>query len=228
MACIPQEVQSGAQEQAAVARSTPACRVHRTNLHQGSHCESGLRAGEEYFFILTTPADPNSFVVVSNRKRVVTRPSVRPNPSASVPSIRPNPSVSAPSNSPVVPRPSVNSNASASAPVPPTPKRHQIQVPSHVRIGNKSPASISRLDGLVSRSRSESPELVNRALAPDHSHNAAQGSGATSGALNQSGQNFADGSFCKSSPDVSPLNRRMLTHRLQCVVLGLCPRTRAY
>lgn len=207
MTCIPQGVRSGAQEQAAVARSTPdrlllpACRVHRTNLLQGSHCESGLRAGEEYFFILVTPADPESFVVVSNTKRVVARPSIRPNPS-----------VGAPSKSPVVAKPIVNSNRTASAPAPPTAQRDEIQVPAQVRHG-ESPASISRPGNSVSRPRSESPELVNGALVPSRLHDVAQVSRAAPGALNQPGQNMAGGSFCKLSRDVSSLNCRMLTHR---------------
>lgn len=77
MACIPHEPGSRPQEQERGARSEPdeaqlpTCRVHRTNLHQAKHYEAGLEEGEEYFFVLMTPADPNSFVCVSNPKRVI-------------------------------------------------------------------------------------------------------------------------------------------------------------
>lgn len=47
------------------------------------HWESGLAEGEEYFFALVIPTDPNSFVSMSDNKRVVAPSAARPNPSAS-------------------------------------------------------------------------------------------------------------------------------------------------
>lgn len=35
---------------------------------------AGLKEGEEYFFVLMTPTDPNSFVTMSDNNRVVVRP----------------------------------------------------------------------------------------------------------------------------------------------------------
>lgn len=47
------------------------------------HWESDLVEGEEYFFALVIPTDPNSFVSMSDNKRVVAPSAARPNPSAS-------------------------------------------------------------------------------------------------------------------------------------------------
>lgn len=47
------------------------------------HWESDLVEGEEYFFALVIPTDPNSFVSMSDNKRVVAPSTTRPNPSAS-------------------------------------------------------------------------------------------------------------------------------------------------
>lgn len=46
------------------------------------HWESGLAEGEEYFFALVIPTDPNSFVSMSDNKRVIAPSAARPNPSA--------------------------------------------------------------------------------------------------------------------------------------------------
>lgn len=74
----------------------PTCRVCRVPFQQGNHCESDLEEGEEYFFVLVTPTDPNSFVSVSDNKRVVAHSrgaSVQP---CAVPSpcIQPGPEIS--------------------------------------------------------------------------------------------------------------------------------------
>lgn len=49
----------------------PTCRALRVPFQQGKHCESDLEAGEEYFFALMMPTDANSFISMSNNKRVV-------------------------------------------------------------------------------------------------------------------------------------------------------------
>lgn len=54
----------------------PTCRALGLPLQQGAHYESGLEEGEEYFFVLMTPTDPNSFVSMSDYNRVAARPLV--------------------------------------------------------------------------------------------------------------------------------------------------------
>lgn len=81
MDCLPQGIVSSPDIQAGQLRLT-TCRVSQVSFQQGTHCESELKLGEEYFFVLATPADPDSFVRISNEKRVVAQLVVRPNPSA--------------------------------------------------------------------------------------------------------------------------------------------------
>lgn len=61
----------------------PTCRVCQVPFQQGLHCEFGLEEGEEYFFVLVTPTDPNSFVSMSADMRVVAQSAVLSNPTAS-------------------------------------------------------------------------------------------------------------------------------------------------
>jgi hypothetical protein len=42
------------------------CRSHRRSYSRGEHYEYGLEEGEQYFFLLVTPTDPASFVVVTS------------------------------------------------------------------------------------------------------------------------------------------------------------------
>lgn len=62
MVCLTQEV----------GPSQPTtCRVCRVPFQQGTHCEYGLEEGKDYFFVLVTPTDPNSFVSMSDNRCVV-------------------------------------------------------------------------------------------------------------------------------------------------------------
>ncbi len=47
-------------------RRLAPCRVYRCNDSRGEHSEHDLEKGEKYFFLLVTPADPRSFVGVSD------------------------------------------------------------------------------------------------------------------------------------------------------------------
>lgn len=77
MSCITQEAGSGLQDEDGEIQS-PTCRAARTEFQQGSHRESGLEEGEEYFFVLVTPTDRSSFVSMSSAKRVVAPAPVTP------------------------------------------------------------------------------------------------------------------------------------------------------
>lgn len=70
--CLPQEAGLSPEIQEGELQP-PACRVCRVPFQQGKHCEPGLEEGEEYFFVLITPTDPNHFVSMSDIKRVVAR-----------------------------------------------------------------------------------------------------------------------------------------------------------
>jgi hypothetical protein len=63
----------------------PACRFDECRYSKGKHYEDGLKAGEEYFFVLLMPADPDSFVALSS----VTYQSYRNRPRRSAPGCRP-------------------------------------------------------------------------------------------------------------------------------------------
>ncbi len=55
----------------------PTCRFYRYKYSRGEHYEHDLEENEEYFFLLVTTTDPDSFVRVSS----VTRPALRLPPS---------------------------------------------------------------------------------------------------------------------------------------------------
>lgn len=202
MPCIPQEVDMNPQMQVGDANLS-TCRVHRTNLQKGTHCESHLKAGEEYFFVLVTPEDPNSFVSVSDTKRQTVQSPVRPNS----PLFSGSPRLG--SHSAAFSSPSVDDEVDG------------------------GPHSASAYDDSMYTSEPESPEVDESAAEVDDSPHvddatdfedwapppvrslvAAQQSrpGAVSRAPNRSACNIAPGSFSKSSAG-SPSDHVMLTHR---------------
>lgn len=89
--CFPPEIGPGSGVQVSKPEP-PTCRISHVSFKQGTHFESGLEEGEEYYFVLLTPTDPSSFISMSQNERVITQPSAPPNPraSASVRSADPN------------------------------------------------------------------------------------------------------------------------------------------
>ncbi|KAG6362559.1 hypothetical protein INS49_007651 [Diaporthe citri] len=84
MPCFPEAVRQS---------RPPTCRVRRVPFQQGAHCESGLEEGEEYFFVLVTPTDPNSFVSMSDNVRVVAQSGVEQAIAVSGASHQPSPKI---------------------------------------------------------------------------------------------------------------------------------------
>lgn len=82
MDCLSQKAGKMPETQASELQP-PACQVCQVPFQQGSHYASGLEEGEEYYFLLVTLTDPNSFVSMSDITRVVAKSAVRPNPIAS-------------------------------------------------------------------------------------------------------------------------------------------------
>lgn len=80
--CFPPEIGPGSDVQVSNPQP-PTCRIRHVPFKQGMHYEFGLEEGEEYFFVLSTPTDPNSFVSMSKIERVSTQPNAPPNPAAS-------------------------------------------------------------------------------------------------------------------------------------------------
>lgn len=88
MACLPRQAVLWGQlwdEEQESELQQPTCRVRQVPLKKGTHCESGLEEDEEYFFVLVTPTDPNSFVSISETKRVVAPPPAVVPPNLSAP-----------------------------------------------------------------------------------------------------------------------------------------------
>lgn len=79
LACIAQQVEDDSnklkgEEEMNLQFPTASCRVSQSHWSSGEHCEHNLEESEEYFFVLVTPTDPESFVGFSPTRRVAPRP----------------------------------------------------------------------------------------------------------------------------------------------------------
>lgn len=180
--------------------TTSTCRVHRTDLRKGTHCERNLKEGEEYFFVLVTPEDPYSFVCVSNTKRVIARSPVSPILLTSEP-------------------PQLQSyNTISSSPFD---DDNVDEGPNGASESDDSlylsePESSGADDSAAEVDNSpdvhNSSESEDEAPPPGRSLVAAERSDNVSRAPDRSAMNIAPGSFCKSCPTGPSSNRCILTN----------------
>ncbi|KAK4238256.1 hypothetical protein C8A03DRAFT_43955 [Achaetomium macrosporum] len=71
MSCIGLRDEEGSEDGSRDNAQLPTCRSYRYDCSTGEHCECDLGEDEECVFVLLTPADPGSFVTISQNTRVV-------------------------------------------------------------------------------------------------------------------------------------------------------------
>lgn len=222
MSCISQELdvkprrQSG---EAACASDQPNlsnCRVYYTDLQQGTHCESGLKEGEKYFFVFVMPKDPNSLAVVSNTKRVASQSKARTDSLASA-SPRPvshNDAFTSPNHDGGVEESSESVfeyDEPMYTPVFESPEDDSPEFDDSPEYDESHEAD-DYLGFDDSPESDDTPEFDDLTPPPGRSRDAAEGSGAASRASQRSAMKISRGTFCKSSPAGLPLAYYMLTH----------------